>query len=161
MKGTIIIIILIFAAAISFSLKVKPVEFKYETKITPFPTVTKAPTPTATPKPTIIPSPTPKPVSKYSPSEIYGFTQSFGGQYGIDPNVIRYIALCESGFNPAAKNYIYGGLFQFDTSTWINFRKKMGKETDPDLRYEAREAVQTAAYAMSLGKIHIWPNCQP
>lgn len=136
----------------------------------PMPTETPTPTPTATPKPTTkstptpTPSPTPVPVPpqpNFTNEEIYGFIERFGAQYGVDPNVLRHIALCESGFNEHAKNGPYIGLYQFGVITWQNYRKPMGEDSSPALRGNAEEAVQTAAYAMSLGKFHIWPNCKP
>src|SRR3989344_1977791 len=131
--------------------------------VVPSPTVTptNTPIPTSTPRPTRVPTPTPKPQPKFTSEEIYNFTNQYGGQYGVDPNVIRHVALCESGFKPGARNYIYAGLFQFDARTWRVYRQKMGKDADPDLRYNAQEAVQTAAYALSLGHGKIWPNCYP
>lgn len=130
---------------------------------TPVPTSTPSPTPssTPTPKPTAIPTSTPIPQPKYSSEQIYEFTNRFGNQYGVDPNVLRYIALCESGFRPEARNYVYGGLYQFSPNTWASYRKKMGEDQSADLRYNAEEAVQTAAFALSLGMGKIWPNCQP
>ena len=124
---------------------------------TPSPTLT--PTPTFTPRPPRVPTPLPQP--QFTPEQIYSFTQKYGGQYGVDSNVIRHIALCESTFDPLARNYIYAGLFQFDARTWKVYRQKMGEDPHPDLRYHAEEAVQTAAFALSLGQGRIWPNCQP
>jgi len=125
------------------------------------PTNTPLPTPTIKPKPTVKPTPTPKPQPKFTSEQIYGFTDRFGGQYAVDANVLRHIALCESGFRSEAKNYIYAGLFQFDTRTWGIYRQKMGEDPNPDLRYNAEEAMQTAAYAISLGQLRLWPNCKP
>jgi hypothetical protein len=125
------------------------------------PTPTDSPTPTPKPKPTMVPIPTPKPPPKYSSEEIYGFTNNLAGQYGVDPNVIRHIAICESGFNPLAKNSMYAGMFQFDAPTWKSFRKMMNKNPDPDLRFDAREAVETVAYMLSIHREALWPNCIP
>jgi soluble lytic murein transglycosylase-like protein len=56
----------------------------------------------------------------------------------------------------------YGGLFQFGSITWKNIRKEIGEDPNPDLRFNAEEAVQTAAYAISKGKkSSFWPNCYP
>jgi hypothetical protein len=131
--------------------------------VTATPTVTPVPTliPTPTPKPTLIPTPTIKPATKYKSEEIYGFTNSFAGQYGVDANVIRRIAICESGFNPASQNGIYAGMFQFDAPTWKSFRLMMNKNPDPDLRYDAKEAVETVAYMLSIHREALWPNCRP
>lgn len=120
----------------------------------PILTETPSPTPSATPKPT--------PAKTLAPTQqINEFIDRFAGQYGVDPNVIRHIALCESGFNPGAINYVYKGLFQFRSSTWQNIRRKMGEDISADLRVNAEEAVQTAAYAISHGNISIWPHCNP
>jgi len=127
----------------------------------PSPTITPSPSPTVTPKPTKIPTPTPKPQPAYTSQQIYEFTNEFGGRYGVDPNVIRHITLCESTFKPAAKNYIYAGLFQFDTRTWQTYRRLMGENPDPDLRYNAREAIKTGAFAISKSGTRLWPNCKP
>jgi soluble lytic murein transglycosylase-like protein len=89
------------------------------------------------------------------------FIDRFGGQYGVSPDVLRYIALCESGFDPFAKKLSYVGLFQFGPSTWQNIRSEIGEDKDISLRANAEEAVQTAAYAISIGKKGIWPNCYP
>jgi len=37
----------------------------------------------------------------------------------------------------------------------------MGEETDANLRFNAEEAVQTAAYVLKENKAYIWPNCLP
>jgi soluble lytic murein transglycosylase-like protein len=81
------------------------------------------------------------------------------GQYGVDPNVIRHMAVCETGFNAAARNHQYGGLFQFDSQTWKTYRQRLNLDSNPDLRFDAKEAIITAAYIIQLGKSHLWPNC--
>jgi hypothetical protein len=132
---------------------------------TPLPTPTSTPTPTPkptpTPRPTPKPTPTPKPQPKFTSEEIYHFTDKYAGIYGIDANVIRHIAICESGFNPTARHFIYGGLFQFSPGTWKAFRQKMGEKTDPDLRFNAEEAVRTTAYILALKGYQNWPECYP
>lgn len=135
---------------ISYSIEVPPTE-------TPIPSST----PTPKPKPTKVPTPTVKPVTKYTSEQIYGFTNEFGGKYGVNSDVIRHIAICESGFNPAAKNHMYAGMFQFDAATWKSFRKMMNKNPDPDLRFEAKEAVETVAFMLSIHREALWPNCIP
>jgi hypothetical protein len=135
---------------------------------TPFPT----PEPTLTPRPTRVPTkvpprptstPTPIPAPKFTSEQINQFIDRFSGQYGVDPNAIRHLAVCESGFNPLALNarYDYAGLFQFAPRTWSSYRQKMGENPDPGLRFNAEEAVQTAAYAYSLTHGSIWPVCHP
>ena len=92
--------------------------------LSPSPTTTPSPipTPTTIPTPTITPTPVPThiPQPQVSPEDIHGFMERFAGQYGIDVNVLRHIAVCESGFNPLAINALYAGLFQFNTSDPIS-----------------------------------------
>lgn len=137
---------------------------------TPGPTHT--PTPSTTPTPIITTLPTLAPTLTQTPTptitivvatseQINGFINQYASEYRLDPNVIRHIALCESGFNPSAKNLTYAGLFQFSPGTWTSYRNKMNKDPNPDLRVDAEEAVRTAAYVLSLNKGSIWPNCMP
>jgi hypothetical protein len=129
----------------------------------PLPTNTPIPSPkpTATETPSPFPTATPIPQPNFTSSEIHAFMERFSGQYGIDVNVLRHIAICESGFKPSAINGPYAGLFQFNKTTWSNNRIPMGEDPNPDLRFNAEEAIQTAAYLISLGKRHLWPNCYP
>lgn len=135
--------------------------------LTPTPTLepTKTPTPTLKPKPTPTPTLTPTPTPILQPSvsseQINGFIEKFAGQYGVDPSVLRSIAVCESGFNPLATNLVYAGLYQFTPTAWIKYRELLGEDTNPDLRFNAEEAVQTAAFVLSLGQTFIWPSCVP
>lgn len=126
---------------------------------TPEPTVNPTDTPKPTPTPTQTPTPVPQPT--YSSEEINGFIERFAAQYSVDPNILRHIAVCESGFDPSAEKLSYVGLYQFGPVTWKNFREEFGEDTDINLRFNAEEAVQTAAYAISVGKKGIWPNCFP
>lgn len=88
---------------------------------TEIPTPSPSPTPSPTPKPTKKPTPKPSPQPQFSSEQVNGFVDRFAGQYGVDPNVLRHIAICESGFNPAAYNAGYAGLFQFGSVTWKNW----------------------------------------
>jgi len=124
-------------------------------------TFTPIPTPTSIPTPTLTPIPTPIPQPEFTSEQINSFIDRFAGQYGVDPHVIRRIAICESGFRPKAINGKYHGLFQFDAITWQNNRKLFGEDPSLDLRLNAEEAVQTAAYMFSVGKGGVWPNCNP
>ncbi len=126
---------------------------------TPEPTATPTPEPTATAAPTVTATPTPAPTA--SSGEINGFIDRFSAQYGVDPNVLRHTAVCESGFNPGAVNGSYAGLFQFDARTWQTYRNRMGKDANVALRVNAEEAVQTAAYVYSINATGIWPHCVP
>ena len=104
---------------------------------------------------------TPVPVPTATSQEINGFIDRFSAQYGVDPNVLRHTAICESGFNPGATNGSYVGLFQFGPITWQKYRNLMGEDGNITLRANAEEAVQTAAYVYSIGATGIWPNCVP
>lgn len=141
---------------------------------TELPSSSSSPTLEPTPDPTPLATPTlqamqsatakagtPPPQPTFTSAEINGFIERFASQYGIDPNVLRHIAVCESGFNPMASNLGYAGLYQFGPTTWRNYRLALGEDPNVDLRFNAEEAVQTAAYAISLGKFHLWPNCKP
>jgi hypothetical protein len=130
---------------------------------TPTPALYPTSTPTSHPTsvPTQVPAPTPILQPKFTSQEIQEFIERFAGQYGVDANVLRHIAVCESGFNPDAVNEPYGGLYQFSPVTWKVNRELFGEDTNPDLRFNAEEAVQTAAYMISQGRHDIWPNCYP
>lgn len=140
-------------------------------EITPAVTLSMTPSPTSTPSAEITDATksavasliaTPKPTPTMESAEVvYGLVERFASQYGVDPDVLRYMALCESGFRSNAVNGPYVGLFQFGSVTWTNMRKEMGEESNPDLRFSAEESVQTAAYSLSKGKEKIWPNCMP
>lgn len=130
------------------------------TNTPPVVTFTQPPTATPTPRPTKTPTPKPTPTPASS-QEVNELIDRFSGQYGLDPNVVRYIALCESGFKSNAVNWIYVGLFQFGPVTWKNLRAEIGEDVNVALRYSAEESVQTATYALSKGKEKIWPNCVP
>jgi soluble lytic murein transglycosylase-like protein len=119
--------------------------------LTPSPTVS----PTATPTPSVISE------SPFTLEEIQGFFEKYSGKYGVDIHYLRHVAVCESGFNPLATNNIYAGLFQFDPATWKSFRNIMDEDPDPNLRFNGKEAVKTAAYLFSIGKSSLWPNCVP
>jgi hypothetical protein len=121
--------------------------------------------PTASPSATLTPTPTKKPKQPIplpvSSMEVNALIERFSAQYSVDPNVMRHLAICESGFNSSAINGAYVGLFQFGTVTWKNLRKEIGEDVNTYLRFSAEESVQTAAYALSQGKRGIWPNCAP
>ena len=128
---------------------------------TPTPTATPTPTSTPTPTPTLTPTPTPQLPPPVDPQEIHAFIERFAAQYGVDPNVLRHIAVCESGFNPLASKLSYAGLYQFGPVTWKNYRLMMGEDPNVELRYSAEEATQTAAYVLSINRSYIWPSCVP
>src|SRR3989344_2086685 len=151
---------------------------------TPDPTPTPSVTPTRTPTPmkkpvitlAIIPSPTvtptpfssPKPTATAAPTVSYSKStpfdalfSEFANKYGVDVNLLKKIADCESHFNPGvvSPNGLYAGMFQFAAGTWDKHRKAMGADPNPDLRFGARESIETAAYVISRWGAGSWPAC--
>ena len=131
----------------------------------PSPNPTSTPSPTNTPTPTRRPLPTkiPIPTSKLTSAQIYEMTNIYGNKYRVDPNILRHIAICESGFNPLADNGQYAGMYQYSISTWQSYRKAMQLNPDPILRFDPEEAIKTTAYILSLypNTQNNWPNCHP
>jgi len=124
-------------------------------------TPTESPTPVSTKRPTPKPTRKPTPIPPITSQEINGFIDRFASQYAVDPNVLRYIAICESGFNPSAVNGAYVGLFQFGPITWMTNRVLIGENPNRELRLNAEESIQTAAYMLSTRGGKFWPNCIP
>lgn len=118
-------------------------------------------TPTAEKKPAAkTATPSAKPVT-LPPSELDILFEKYAAEYGLSAGVIKHIAKCESGLRPEAlsSNGLYGGLFQFVASTWSGNRKAMGLDPDPQLRFNAEEAIKTAAYKISKDGYGAWPVC--
>lgn len=124
--------------------------------------MTETPTPTNTPKPsptpTITPVPTATPVH-LSPSELDNFFTKYADNFGIDRQLLRKIAVCESFLNPSARFRDYGGLYQFSETSWITTRQSMNLDSNPALRFNPEEAIKTAAYKIKTSGIGSWPNC--
>lgn len=112
--------------------------------------------PSATPKPTATPVPVALPES-----DLDSLFEKYAGQYGVSAIAMKHIAQCESGLNPGSlsKNGLYGGLFQFVSSTWSGNRRAMGEDPDPNLRFNAEEAIKTAAFKISRDGYGAWPVC--
>ena len=179
MKGLLKYFLLGFFATISYLIfltylnpSFKKSVLSGNTEATPTSAPTNTPTPTTlpTPSPSPIPSPTPKPTPKLiptpvpytpGPSEIDNLISRFSGQYGVDANLLKSIAECESEYNPLAVNKNYAGLYQFNPATWISNRASMGEDTNLDLRLSAEESIQTAAFVLSTRGGRVWPNCIP
>lgn len=129
----------------------------------PLPTLT--PIPTFTPAPTLSPDPTLSPTSISTPTPIVApdnllhWFRQYAGHYGIDEQLLIRIAWCESRFDPGAVNGPYLGLYQFMEERWITYRTQMGHDINSDLRANPEEAIKTAAYIISVGKLFMWPNC--
>ena len=135
---------------------------------TPAPTLTptSTPTPTPSPTPTITPSPTPSftptPTNTPTPMPVSPFENyfdEFSSKYQVDKDLLKKIAYCESGGHPGAANGEYGGMFQYSISTWQATRQLMGADTNPDLRFGAKEAIETSAFKISRGGVSAWKNC--
>jgi soluble lytic murein transglycosylase-like protein len=94
-----------------------------------------------------------------SSGELDVMFNKYGEKYGVSPLLLREIAACESSFNPRAVNGPYAGLFQFCTSTWVSNRQAMGLNPDPELRFNAEEAIKTTAYKISRDGTGAWPVC--
>ncbi len=121
---------------------------------TPTPTPTNTPTPTLTPTPTIyIPPP--------APGEIDGYFKKYASEYSVDETLMRKIAACESGYNTTSHNttYDYAGMYQFSRDTWTGTRNQMSDDPNPDLRFNAEQAIKTAAFKISRGGQNAWRNC--
>lgn len=125
---------------------------------TPSPLPTNIPAPTETP----LPSPTPLPTPIPSPLPITAFESyfdQFSTEYNANKDLLKKIAFCESGMSPGARNGVYGGMYQFTVETWKATREQMGKDTNPDLRFGAQEAIETAAYKIGHEGKKAWLNC--
>lgn len=142
------------------------------TKRTPiYPTIaaTATPTPSLTPKPTYIPTrvPSPIPTSTTIPAsptlipsnQFESYFDEFSAHYNVNKELLKKIALCESGLNPGSVNGEYGGMYQFTIETWRATRNQMGADANPDLRFDASESIKTAAYKISNKGENAWVNC--
>ncbi len=124
--------------------------------------ITETPVPTSTPTPTTIPTATPIPTTKpivLTPSQFDQLFSKYGQMYGVDTNLLRKIAGCESNFHTSSQWGDYAGLYQFSTSSWTVIRQSMHKDANLALRFNPEEAIKTAAYKIKMGGISSWPNC--
>lgn len=115
---------------------------------TPIPTPTKRPTPTPTITPTRIPV-----------GALEDFFAKYSKEQSVDRELLKRIAVCESGLNPNAIYGNYGGLFQFSENSWMTARRMMNLDTNPSLRFNPEEAIKTAAFKLAIGGRAAWPNC--
>ena len=132
-------------------------------------TATNSPQPTTKPtvKPTNSASPTPAATERPKTKEITGpemdalFTK-YSQEYKVDREQLKRIAVCESKLNINALNkaHGYGGLYQFSIATWKSYRKMISQDTNPDLRFDPEEAIETAAWMLSTNRAGAWPNCK-
>lgn len=129
---------------------------------------------TTTPTPTVFPTPKPRPIvaaettevhqqavamQVTSPADLDHWFSTYSQAFGIDANLLKHIAKCESGFNAGSISGPYGGMYQYLASTWSSTRNAMGLDPDPDLRFNAEEAIKTTAWKISVGGIGAWPHC--
>lgn len=129
-----------------------------EPTTTPTQTILPTATPTILPEPTA--TPMPLVVEIAAPADLEPLFSEFSTLYGVDANILKKIADCESHFNPGVVAGPYAGMYQFTEGTWTSYRKWMGEDVNSNLRFGAREAIQTAAFAISQGKANIlWPAC--
>lgn len=85
--------------------------------------------------------------------------EKYASQYKVDKTLMTKIAHCESHYNPSAVNGPYAGMYQFLASTWTSNRKKMGLDPNPNLRFNAEEAIKTTAFKISRDGPGAWPVC--
>jgi hypothetical protein len=123
------------------------------------------PTPTPTPALNkIVAKATPKPkpaIATPAPADLEPHYQAYADQFNVSKETLTAIAKCESRHNPQAisRNQTYGGLYQFSASTWISTRNAMNADPNPELRFNAEEAIKTAAFKIASGGIKAWANC--
>lgn len=101
----------------------------------------------------IQPTPTP------SPSELEVMFSAYASYYKVDRSLLRFICFCESRFNPKATNGKHAGLYQFNPTTWSATRKRMNHDPNPELRFNAEEAVKTAAFKIAREGSGAWVVC--
>lgn len=102
---------------------------------------------------------TSKHVEFHTPDEVRLTIEKYANEYGVNKEIMLIIAKCESGFKANATNGSFGGIYQFLTTTWVSNRKAMGLDPDPNLRFNADEAVKTAAFKMAKDGFGAWPAC--
>lgn len=95
----------------------------------------------------------------YPESQYEAWFAQYAGQFGVDKEHLKKIAYCESHYNPGAQNGLYGGMYQYSASTWQSTRQQMGADPNPDLRFDAEQAILTSAFKIAAGGIGAWPVC--
>lgn len=92
-------------------------------------------------------------------AEIDAWFSEFAASQSVSEVLLRKIAICESGYKQFARNGIYGGLFQFSPNSWTTVRRTMNLDANPDLRFDAKEAIKSAAFQIATRGIVAWENC--
>lgn len=85
--------------------------------------------------------------------------EAYGNYYNVPPSQLRHLALCETRFRPWVSNGQHGGLYQYNPRTWSATRERMGLDPNPDLRFDAQEAIKTTAYKISREGSGAWVVC--
>lgn len=123
----------------------------------PSPTPTPSPkaTPTPSPLPTLLPTPTPT-----AAADLEALFTKYADEKSVNRELLKKIAVCESNLNPNALSpHGYGGLYQFAESSWRSTRTAMNLDPNPTLRFNAEEAIKTAAFKIATNGPGAWPNC--
>lgn len=96
-----------------------------------------------------------------APTDLDPLFEKYSGEFGVSSTTMKIIAKCESHFNPGAisSNGLYGGMYQYSASTWKSTRNSMGLDPNPELRFNAEEAIRTTAFKIASGGIGAWPVC--
>lgn len=151
------IVLVIVISGILFNSK-KLIINEIPSSITPTPTISTTPTftPTPSPEPTLIPTSIPQTTTTKSLD--YLFTL-YGSRYGVDSQVLKKIAGCESGFDVNQITGDYAGLFQFGSTPWIEARGRLGENNDLNLRFNAEESIKTAAHEIQIKGTSGWGDC--
>lgn len=102
---------------------------------------------------------TPVTVTYSAPADVEAIIVQYANQYGVDSNLMIKIAKCESGFRADAVSGPYGGMYQFLATTWASNRRAMGLDPDPNLRFNAEEAIKTTAFKIARDGAGAWPVC--
>lgn len=130
---------------------------------TPTSAPTSIPTSTLTPTPTkIIPTQiiSPKPTANTSkPQTLDDLFIKYGAIYNVNPDVLKKIAECESGFDVNQITGDYAGLFQFASFAWREARGRIGLPDDLNLRFNAEESIRTAAFEINYKGTSGWDDC--
>lgn len=84
---------------------------------------------------------------------------AYGNYYGVNPKQLRHLALCETRFRPHVTNGRHAGLYQYNPTTWSATRERMGLDPNPDLRFDAEEAIKTTAYKIAREGSGAWVVC--
>lgn len=104
----------------------------------------------------------PKPIPvQYAAVNAHELIYKYASQYGANPQVMVTIAQCESGMRGEAlsPSGVYGGMYQFNVSTWMSNRRAMNLDPNPSLRFNPEEAIKTAAFKMGRDGYGAWPAC--